>query len=133
MWRAYFDKLQVILERRLHEADVASTGPLARDLYSLSHYPILVGIVFFAVALEEAFLHPVDPPTTFTRWMLAVSIALYFLSQTAAMHRAYGQVMYERIADVVAADPSVTNALGIPVASIAECVGAQDWVVSQLK
>ena len=103
MWWAYFDKLQVIWERGLHEADTMRTGALARDLYSLGHYPMLVGIVFYAVALEEAFLHPLDPPTTFTRWMLAVSIALYFLSQAAAIYRAYGQVIRERIAGVILA------------------------------
>ncbi len=78
-----------------------TTGAIARDLYSLSHYPMLVGIVFFAVALEEAFLHPVDPLTGFTRWMLGVSIALYFLSQAVAMYRAYGTIMRERIIGVV--------------------------------
>jgi len=96
MWWAYFDKMQVIWERRLDEADVASTGRVARDLYTLSHYPMITGIVFFAVALEEAFLHPIDPLTGFTRWMLAISVALYFLSQAAATYRAWGAVQYER-------------------------------------
>jgi len=100
MWWAYFDKLQTIWETRLHQADVMSAGRLARDIYSIAHYPMITGIVFFAVALEEAFLHPVDPLTTFTRWMLASSIALYFLSQAAAMYRAFGNVMYERIVGV---------------------------------
>ena len=100
MWWAYFDKLQVIWERRLHEADTMITGALARDIYSLAHYPMLVGIVFYAVALEEAFLHPADPLSGFTRWMLAVSIALYFLSPAAAMYRAHGAIMRERILGV---------------------------------
>lgn len=101
MWWAYFDKLQVIWERRLDEANAAETGKVARDIYSLGHYPMLTGIVFFAVALEEAFLHPDEPLTGFTRWMLAVSIAIYFLSQAAACRRAWGGIMYERIGGVV--------------------------------
>ncbi len=101
MWWAYFDKMQVIWETRLHEADVASAGRIARDLYTLLHYPMITGIVFFAVALEEAFLHPEDPLTGFTRWMLAASVAMYFLAQSIATYRAWGQITYERIIGVV--------------------------------
>lgn len=100
-WWAYFDKLQAIWEGRLDQADAMSTGKIGRDLYSLSHYPMITGVVFFAVALEEAFLHPADPLTSFTRWMLATSIVLYFLAQAAAMFRAYGNIMWERVGGVV--------------------------------
>ncbi len=100
-WWAYFDKLQVIWETRLHEADAMETGKIGRDLYSLSHYPMITGVVFFAVALEEAFLHPADPLTGFTRWMLATSISLYLIAQAVAIYRAYRQIMRERIIGVV--------------------------------
>ncbi len=100
MWWAYFDKMQTIWEVRLHEADAATAGRVARDLYTLLHYPMITGIVFFAVALEEAFLHPDEPLTGFTRWMLATSVAMYFLAQALATYRAWGQFTYERVIGV---------------------------------
>lgn len=101
MWWAYFDKMQVIWERRLEEADAASAGRIAQDLYTLGHFPMLAGIVCFAVALEEAFLHPLDPLTGFTRWMLGLSVALYFLPQVAATYRAWGVIVGERVVGVI--------------------------------
>jgi len=97
MWWAYFDKLQGIWETRLHQASVKEAGPIARDVYTLAHYPMILGIVFFAVALEEAFLHPVDPMTPFTRWMLVTSLVLYFGAQILANLRAWRVQMWERI------------------------------------
>lgn len=101
MWWAYFDKMQVIWEQALEQAGPQETGRLGRDVYSIAHYPMIAGIVFFAVGLEEAFLHPLDPPTGFTRWMLATAVALYLLSQAAATYRCWGTITYERIAGVV--------------------------------
>ncbi|MGI9616527.1 MAG: low temperature requirement protein A [Acidimicrobiales bacterium] len=101
LWWAYFDKMQVIWERALEDASPQETGTVGRDVYSLAHYPMIAGIVFFAVGLEEAFLHPLDPPTTFNRWMLATAVALYLLSQAAATYRCWGAIAYERIAGVV--------------------------------
>lgn len=102
MWWAYFDKMQTIWEQALEEAGPMETGPIGRDVYSLAHYPMITGIVFFAVGLEEAFLHPNDPPTDFTRWMLVTAVALYLLSQAAATYRCWGVITYERIIGVIA-------------------------------
>ncbi len=101
MWWAYFDKMQAIWEQALEQAGPQETGAVGRDVYSIAHYPMIAGIVFFAVGLEEAFLHPLDPPTGFTRWMLATAVALYLLSQAAATYRCWGVITYERIAGVV--------------------------------
>ncbi len=101
MWWAYFDKMQAIWERRLEEASNAETGRIARDVYSLGHYPMIVGVVFFAVALEEAFLHPTDPLTDFTRWMLASSLAMYLLAQSICTYRCWNFVNIYRPIGVV--------------------------------
>lgn len=36
------------------------------------------------------------------------------------------------LADIVSLDPSVDNALGIPVGSIAERIGPQEWAIGKL-
>ena len=45
MWWAYFDRLQEVMESALRLADEHETGRVARDVYSILHYPMIVGIV----------------------------------------------------------------------------------------
>lgn len=101
MWWAYFDKMQAIWEVRLDDANNSEAGRIARDVYSLGHFPMIVGVVFFAVALEEAFLHPTDPLTDFTRWMLASSLAMYLLAQSLCTYRCWNIVNIYRPIGVV--------------------------------
>ena len=100
MWWAYFDRLQHAWETALRDADVHETGHIARDVYSLLHYPMITGVVFYAVALEEAFHHPTDPLAEPVRYLLAASLALYLLSMAVAVYRSWRDVLWERIAGV---------------------------------
>jgi low temperature requirement protein LtrA len=52
-WWAYFDRQQEAMEAALREADAQETGRLACDVYLLLHYSMIVGIVVYAVALQE--------------------------------------------------------------------------------
>jgi len=102
MWWAYFDRLQEVMEGALRDADTRETGHIARDVYSLLHYPMLTGIVFLAVALEEAFLHPDDPMEPVVAWIFVVAIGLYFIAQAVAVWRCWRTYLYERVIGVAA-------------------------------
>jgi low temperature requirement protein LtrA len=52
-WWAYFDFVQLAAERALGRAGAAARGPLARDVYTFFHYPIVLGIIFLAVAAKK--------------------------------------------------------------------------------
>lgn len=97
MWWAYFDRLQLAWEEDLRKADVHETGHLARDVYSLLHYPMIAGIVLYAVALEEVFLHPGDPVPTTVGWILIGAVALYLWSIAVATYRSRREYLWERI------------------------------------
>ncbi len=134
MWWAYFDKLQVIWEMALEQASAAKTGAVARDVYSIGHYPMITGIVFFAVGLEEAFLHPVDPPTSFTRWILITAVVLYFGGQALVQWRAWRVWMYERVIGLVViagfvgvADMKAELVVLIMTAVMLATMGAEYW------
>ena len=96
MWWAYFDRLQEVMENALRQADPRETGHIARDVYSLLHYPMVTGIVLLAVALEEAFLHPNDPMTDVVAAIFATAIGLYLLAQAVAAWRCWRTYLYER-------------------------------------
>ena len=71
-------------------------------MYSLLHYPMIAGIVFYAVSLEEAFLHPDDPMEHVVAALFVVAIGLYMLAQAVAVWRCWRTYLYERVIGVVA-------------------------------
>ena len=100
MWWAYFDRLQEVMESALRLADEHETGRMARDVYSILHYPMIVGIVFYAVALEEAFLHPDDPMENVVATLFVLAIGLYLLALAVAVWRCWRTYLYERVIGV---------------------------------
>ena len=97
LWWSYFDRLTHVVENGLRRAKDAQ-GPVARDAYSLGHYPMIAGVVFFAAAAEEVVLHPGDPLGGFTRLLVALSFGLALLAQAAIVRRVGGPILTERIA-----------------------------------
>jgi low temperature requirement protein LtrA len=61
LWWAYFDIVAIVAERRLSEAPFGEQGPLARDSFSYIHYPMIAGIVLFALGLKKAEAGVDDP------------------------------------------------------------------------
>ncbi len=100
MWWAYFDRTQEVMESAMRLADVRETGHIARDVYSLLHYPMVAGIVAYAVALEEAFLHPDDPMEDVVAVLFIAAIGMYLLAQAVAVWRCWRTYLYERVIGV---------------------------------
>ena len=61
---------------------------MARDTFSLAHFPMLCGVVAYAVGLEEAIAHPGDPLSTSGRLALALGLLLFVGGTALAMWRA---------------------------------------------
>jgi len=103
LWWAYFDFTARAAERVLHDATPEQRGPLARDVFSYFHYPIVLGIVFFAVAAKKTLAHPADPLSDAGRAALGLGIAIFLTGFVLARYRALRRVACERgIAAVVA-------------------------------
>ncbi len=64
---------------------------MARDAFSLAHFPMLCGVIAYAVALEDAIAHPSDPLLPAARLALALGMLLFLSGSAFAMWRAtYG-------------------------------------------
>ena len=100
LWWSYFDRFAETIEGALQAAG-DSQGVVARDAYSLGHYPMIVGIVLFAAAAEEIVAHPGDPLGDFTRLLVALSVGLAMLAQSAVVKRVGGPILTERISAAV--------------------------------
>lgn len=98
LWWAYFGFTQRAAERTLARAPVEQRGPLARDLYTLGHFPIALGIVFTAVAGEKTLAHPKDPLSPGGRAALGIGVAVFLLGFALVRWRAVRMIAWERLA-----------------------------------
>jgi low temperature requirement protein LtrA len=98
LWWAYFDWPQLAAERRLRREPEESRGPLARDLYTFFHFPLVLGVIFYAVAAKKTIAHPDEPLSAAGRWALGVGVAAYLAAFALQRWRAVGIVAWERIA-----------------------------------
>jgi low temperature requirement protein LtrA len=98
LWWAYFDWPQLAAERRLRREPAATRGPLARDLYTFFHFPLVLGIIFYAVAAKKTLAHPDEPLSAAGRWALGIGVASYLAAFALQRYRAVGVVAWERLA-----------------------------------
>jgi low temperature requirement protein LtrA len=97
LWWAYFDFTAIAAERSLRRASPHARGPLARDVFTYFHYPIVLGIILYAVAAKKTLEHPVDPLSEAGRWALGLGIALYFAGFALIRFRVIRRVAWERL------------------------------------
>ena len=97
MWWSYFDWLFRTGEQALKAATGIARGRLARDAYSIAHYPLVAGVILFAIGTEELLAHPDVPLDTASAWAFAGGLML-FLGSEAVMKRLFtGKTAWERM------------------------------------
>jgi low temperature requirement protein LtrA len=62
----------------------------------MGHFPVIFGIVLYAVAAEEVVAHPSEPLTTAGRWIFALAVILITFGLIGAVRRAGGPWLWER-------------------------------------
>jgi low temperature requirement protein LtrA len=79
-------------------ADPRVRGRIARDVFTFLHFPMVAGIVFFAVAAKKAVAHPDDPLSSAGRFALGAGIAMFLLGFLGGRFRLIRKVAVERVA-----------------------------------
>jgi low temperature requirement protein LtrA len=77
---------------------------VARDAFSLGHFPLLCGIVGFSVAIEEIVRHPATAPPGEVVAALGVGVALFVGGSAFVYWRVCGQVLVPRLAILAATE-----------------------------
>jgi low temperature requirement protein LtrA len=98
LWWAYFDFTALAAERALRRASPGARGPLARDVFTFFHYPVVLGIIFYAVAAKKTLEHPLDPLSDAGRWALGLGVAIFLCGFALMRYRVVRRVAWERLA-----------------------------------
>lgn len=117
LWWAYFHRAAVVIERAMVSAVGKEPGWIARDAYSLLHYPLVIGIIFYAVAAEEIVTHPDEPLEQFGRLALSLGVSLALLAIAASVYRVSRRV------------PTVRMGTAVLIMGIGAVAGSWDAIV----
>jgi low temperature requirement protein LtrA len=85
LWWSYFDWVSIVAEQQLRLASGVAQPTLARDIYSYLHFPMVAGIVLFAVGLKKTLADYADPLEAVPAAALCGGLALYLLAHV--LHR----------------------------------------------
>jgi low temperature requirement protein LtrA len=103
LWWLYFDVIAWLAERRLSEAAPGrEQNELARDAYSLLHFPMVAGIVLAALGLKKTLEHVDDPLATVPAAALVGGLALYLLGHVGFRWRLVASLSTQRLAGALA-------------------------------
>jgi len=97
MWWTYFAWLKDAVEEGFADTPPDQIGPVARDAFSLGHFPLVCGIIGFAIATEEIVHHPGDVPATEVTLALGVGVTLYVVAAACSLWRASRVVLWPRL------------------------------------
>ena len=91
LWWSYFRHCRHMCEHELAAREGNARSCLARDVFSVMHFPMLCGVVAIAAATEEALAHPAMPLAAEMRTALGGGAVLFICGTAAAMWRATGR------------------------------------------
>jgi low temperature requirement protein LtrA len=97
LWWTYFGWLKEALEHAYASAPPERNANLARDAFSLAHFPLIGGIVGFAVALEGIGAHPDEPVSLAVLAALAVGVTLFVGSSALSLRLCGGPLLKPRL------------------------------------
>jgi low temperature requirement protein LtrA len=133
LWWSYFTRSKLALDHALESCRGSIQSMMARDVYSLMHFPMIFGVIAYAVAIEEVVAHPNATLPIEGRIALAAGLALFVGGMAPAMWRATKRLLLPRMALIALTailiiaiadiDPLITLAIaftGVAAVAVAE-------------
>ena len=97
LWWSYFDVVARVAEERLVGRTGVDRVRAARDSYSMLHFPMIAGIVLFALGTKKTLEHPEEHLKLVAAVGLCGGVALYYLAHIAVRLRNVGTLSRRRI------------------------------------
>jgi low temperature requirement protein LtrA len=101
LWWTYFAFVPAAVERRLMASHGADRGTVARNMFTFGHFPIVFGLVLFAVAAKHAVAHPTDPLDPGDLAFLAGAVALFVGGLLGLQWQAVRHLAPARVAAII--------------------------------
>jgi low temperature requirement protein LtrA len=99
MWWAYFDYVSITAVERLEAAEVGrEQNAMARDGYSLLHFPLVAGIVLVAFGMHDTLAHRDEHLHTVPAFALTGGFGIYLLGHVAFRYRYFHTIKWVRLA-----------------------------------
>ena len=130
MWWLYFDVVAIVSVRRLERAEVGRVqNEMARDSYSLLHFPMVAGIVLVALGLKKTIGDVSEPLETVPAFALAGGLGIYLLALVAFRYRHVRTTNRHRLALGVAMFALIPLVVEIPALVAVLVVTVPLWVM----
>ena len=130
LWWLYFDITVWLAERRLSRATPGKEqNELARDAYSLIHFPMVAGIVLAALGMKTTLAHVGDALDTVPAVALVGGVGLYLLAHVAFRWRLFGSLGRGRLVAGVVVLALFPVAVELPALATISLVLVVLWVL----
>ena len=113
LWWSYFTRAKPALDRALATSHGAEQSTMARDVFSLIHFPMLCGVIAYAVAIGEAVAHSGEPLPLVGRVALAAGLMLFVGGMAVAVWRATRRLLLPRLILTAATAITVVAVAGV--------------------
>jgi low temperature requirement protein LtrA len=124
LWWTYFRHARVAFEHALASRQGNVRSSMARDVFSVMHFPMLCGVIAMAAATGDALAHPDVPLAADARAALGVGVVLFVCGTAAALWRATGRALIWRVLIAPAAAAAVILAGATPWVAMAILLAA---------
>ena len=119
LWWTYFRGVRLTFEHALSSRVGFARSCMARDVFSVLHFPMLCGVIAMAAATEEALAHPDEALAISGRVFLAAGAVLFVCGTAAATWRATGETRPWRWVLAPAAGVAVSSIDAVPWSAMA--------------
>jgi low temperature requirement protein LtrA len=100
-WWTYFAYVPEVVEGMLHSARGAGRAAVARNVFTFGHFPIVFGLVLYAVAAKHTVAHPGDPLGPGDLAILAAAVAFFVGGLLGLQWQAVRHLAVERVVAII--------------------------------
>ncbi|MBI4932560.1 MAG: low temperature requirement protein A [Actinobacteria bacterium] len=101
LWWIYFAFIPTVTEHSLRMATPRERGSLARDVFTFGHFPLVVGLILYALVAKHIVQFPAGKLKVDDRWMLAGSVVFFIGGLMANQWRVVRRVAPERFVAIL--------------------------------
>jgi len=130
LWWAYFDVVALVAARRLERAEVGrEQNEMARDSYSLLHFPMIAGVILVALAMKKTIGDVSDPLKMVPAFALVGGVAIYLLAHVAFRYRHIHTINRQRLVLALALFALLPLVVEIPALAAVLLVTSLFWAM----